>query len=108
MKGINDASCFGVSKGSNKGVSTTAGAIALTRILSGANSIARLRVKLPPMNSDRGFMLKPLATNPEECSNSSDETNSLTGFFCGCAQNRGADRAILLLTIAQREMQKAS
>jgi hypothetical protein len=44
-KALKDASCSGVSKGSNRGVSTTAGAIALTRILSGANSIAKLRVR---------------------------------------------------------------
>jgi hypothetical protein len=53
-------------------------------------------------------MLKPPAINTEEYLDSSDETNFLMGSFCGCAQNQGADRAILLSTIAQRGMQKAS
>jgi hypothetical protein len=53
-------------------------------------------------------MLKPLATNTEDCLDSSNETNFLTESFCDCVQNQGADCTILLPTIAQREMQKAS
>src|SRR5215475_2796114 len=41
---LNDASCSGLMRQSKSGVSTTAGAMAFTRILYGANSMARLPV----------------------------------------------------------------